>query len=90
MRQLGVKLLDFQQLGGSRVGVTLAQECQPVVQFVARRARRERERLLQLPDGLGVGRRILVERLAQITVLPQARVGRALAEDQPACAAHSG
>ena len=45
-----------------------AQERQSVVQLFGNRVGREVERLLQLGDGFGVGRRILVESLAEIAM----------------------
>ena len=40
VRQLGIFLLHFQQFGHARFVLALAEQCQPVVQSVARRLRR--------------------------------------------------
>jgi hypothetical protein len=46
-----------------------AQQCEPVVDPFARRVRRQRERLPELFDGLGMGDGVLVEGLPEIAVL---------------------
>ena len=90
MGQFRVALLDPLQLGCSSLDIAQPQEGQPVIQLFAHGIRRQGEGLPQFLDGLFVSGGVFVKRLAQIPVLPDQGVVRILAENQPACAGHTG
>ena len=71
VRQFRVDLLHLLQLFDAVGHVARAEQCQPVVDAFADRARGQGQRLLELVNCLLLGGRILVEGLTQITVVPQ-------------------
>ena len=81
-------LLHPLQLGDPLRRLARLEQGQPVVEPLARRVGRQRERLLELLDRLVLGGGVLVERLAEVAVLPEQlvaagrRLGRSRA-DQP-------
>ena len=69
--QRRVLFLHAEQLVDGRGGLARAQQREPVVQPLARGIGCQVQRLLELVDRLELGRRVLVEGLAEIAVLPQ-------------------
>jgi hypothetical protein len=70
VRQLGRLRLDLLELGHPGLGLPGLEQRQTVVEPLARRAGGELERLAQLLDRLVLGGRVLVERLAEVAVVP--------------------
>ncbi len=71
MRQRRVLALDALELGDPLGGAPRLEQREAVVQALARRARRQRQRLAQLLHRLRLGGGVLVERLAEVAMLPQ-------------------
>ena len=68
VRQRWILLLNRDELSDAAIRLAGLEERKTEIEPIARRARRQSERLFQLTHGFVLGRGILVERLAEVTV----------------------